>query len=395
MKIKTIIDIGSSKVSCCTVSPGARGTTMFRSFNSCSYSGFRLNSIPNIGSLSQALADVIEACESKIKQKITNVIVAVPASFTITQIASAKLESQFGGSKVCDEDIDKIIQLAEPMNPPSKCTLIHSTPFDYIVNGNQREDNPVGLTVQTLEARVSHIFVDNYFMRLIEECLSQLKISVNLFVATSLADSHYLIIDEMKRNGAILLDCGGRVTDVSFIRNNAVQETISIDIGGKDITDELSDKLGIPQSIAEQIKCNFDFYDYDDNSYYRVFVPNEGYVSIKSSVIATVIDNVLSELALNVKYSIDELTDNRGNIPICITGGAIASFNGGIELFSERLGRTVFSGIPRHAFIDDKAIYSKLSTYALAEFMLFDNISAPQNDDNFINGLKQILIRKP
>lgn len=395
MKIKTIIDIGSSKVSCCVVSPGAHGTTAFKSFNSSSYSGFRLNNIPNIGSLTQALVDVVGACESRIKQKITNVTVGVPASFTVTQIASAKLESQFGGSKVCDEDIDKIIQLAEPMNPPSRCTLIHSTPFDYVINGNQRVDNPVGMTVQTLEARVSHIFVDDYFIRLIEECLSQLKITVNLFVATSLADSHYLIIDEMKRNGAILLDCGGRVTDVSFIRNNAVQEMISIDIGGRDITDELSDRLGIPHSIAEQIKCSFDFYNYDENSYFRVFVPNEGYVSIRSSVIATIIDTVISELALNVGYSVDELTRNHRDIPIFITGGAIASFNGGIELLGERLGRKVFSGIPHQAFVDDESIYGKISAYALAEFMLFDNISAAQTDDNFISGLKQILVRKP
>lgn len=395
MKIKTIIDIGSSKVSCCVVSPGSRGTATFRSFNSSSYSGFRLNSMPNMGGLSQALSDVIGACESVIKQKITNVTVGVPAPFAVTQIASTKLESQFGGSKVCDEDIDKIIRLAQPMNPPSRCTLIHSTPFDYVINGNQRVDNPVGMTVQTLEARVSHIFVEDYFIKLIEDCLSQLKITVNLFVATSLADSHYLITDEVKRNGAILLDCGGRVTDVSFIRNNAVQEIISIDIGGKDITDELSDRLCIPQSIAEKIKCNFDFYDYDENSYFRVFVPNEGYVSIRSSVIATVIDTVISELAHNVRYSIDELIGNHRDIPIFITGGAVASFNGGIELFSSRLGRKVFSGIPRQAFVDDGLVYSKISAYALAEFMLFDNISAAQTDDNFISGLKQILVKKP
>ena len=394
MKCTSVIDIGSSKVSCCTISLGAKGIPTVRGFCSCAYSGYYLGGMPRTSSLFQAISTAVAHCEAESKQRISSVSIGIPASFTKTRISAAKLESRFGGARISEPDIDKLILLSSPMNPPKDYTLIHSTPFDYVVNGSERVVEPVGSFAQSLEASVSHIYADNALLKLLNECFTKLGISIELFAASSLTDAHYIIPEEMRRDGAVLIDCGGNVCDVSLIRNDAVFETISIGMGGSHITNDLAIRLRLSDSAADELKRHYGFYDTDLRQYRRVFVPNEGYVSVKNSVTASIIESRVKELAGHVSESIGELVADAADTPVYITGGGIAPLSGGIEFFSECIGLEINDCVPYSAFEEDDDIYGKISAYALADFILYESRSVARANGRLFTGIKQILTKK-
>lgn len=394
MKYISVFDIGSSKVSCCTISPGARGTPIVRGFCSCPYSGFYLGGMPRTSSLFQAVSTAVSICEAESRQKITSISIGIPASFTRTRISAAKLESQFGGARISESDIDKLILLSSPMNPPRDYTLIHSTLFDYVVNGSERVSDPIGMFAQSLEASASHIYADNALLNILDECFTKLGITIELFAASALTDSHYLIPEDMRCDGAVLIDCGGNVCDVSLIRNDAVFETISIGMGGSHITNDLAIRLRLSDAAAEELKRQYGFYDTDLRLYQRVFVRNEGYVSVKNSVTASIIKPRVEELAGHIAESISDLIPDIKDTPVYIAGGGIAPLSGGIDFLSECIGREIIDCAPYSPLEGNEDFYGRISAYALAEFMMYENRGTTRTNGRLFNGIKQILTKK-
>lgn len=160
MKFSAVLDIGSSKVIAAAVTSAPKGALSVRGMGICPYRGYRLGMLPSKKELASAIASAVELCEEESGLKIRSVCVGVPVPFTKAVVSSAMLRSGFGGAKVVEADIDRIIMLSAPKEPPEGFELMHSTPFDFVVNGNKAVSDPVGIRVSSLEAKVSHIYAD-------------------------------------------------------------------------------------------------------------------------------------------------------------------------------------------------------------------------------------------
>lgn len=389
MKITAILDIGSSKVVCAAVSRNSRGALFLHGVGTCPYSGFYIGALPATASLTQAVAAAITLCESEAKFKISSICVGVPAPFTRTRVTAARLESKFGGARITVKDVDKLIKLSSPMNPPQDCELMHSTPFDFIINGNEMVEDPVGMSAQSLEASVSHIYVDSEFTEILRSCLQAHDIGSSLFVSSAIADSHYIIPQEFRNEGAILIDCGGNHSDVSLIRGDAVFETISIGIGGNHITSDLAMRLRLPTEAAEELKRRYDFFDTDLLAYEKIYAPREGYVSIKRSVISSIIKPRVEELAECISDAITDLLPDAGaDTRIYMTGAGISPLYGGIEYLSDYIGMHISASVPLAALDDDEGLPGRTTALALAQFMLCEY----RGDKRFGKKYKQLMM---
>ncbi len=270
------------------------------------------------------------------------------------------------------------------MNPPPGYELMHSTPFDYIINGSERVYDPIGMIAQSLEASVSHVYADNAFTEMLRCCLKGLGIETKLFISSAFADSHYIIPQNIRQCGSLLLDCGGNHCDISLIRGDAVFETISIGIGGNHITDDLAIRLRLPTEAAEELKRRYDFFDSDMLSYEQVFAPHEGYVSIKRSVIASIVRPRIEELGMYISDSIaDLLTDTSYDLRIFLTGAGIAPLYGGMEYLSECIGMRIDSSLPPSAISEDEELPGRTSALALAHFILYEYCNTNRSDKRF------------
>lgn len=399
MKFSAVLDIGSSKVAAAAVSPGSNYALTVHGMGICPYRGYRLGTLPIRDDILEAISKAVELCEEESELKLKSICVGVPAPFTKIIVTSAKLESHLGKARISEDDIDRLVYLSAPDKVPNGYELLHSTPFAFLINGIETVTNPVGMLATSLEANVSHVYADISFIDLLRSALEELNIIADPFVASAMVNSSYIIPGEFRSSSCIVIDCGGNHCDVIHARDSAIIDSVSIGMGGCYITNDIAIGLRLPVGSAEELKRRFSFQERNLDEYERLFVPYEGFVSIKRSVIDYIISARVDELG---KYLFETIYDllplDSVNTPVFMIGGGISALKGCTEYISDCIGRPITDGAALLDFggseHEKTAVSDRVSALALAHFMLYECGSEAHFDFRAVRSNKKILAAK-
>lgn len=334
----TVLDFGSSRI---TALVGVQEVNKsFRLLASAEgeYSGFANGEFVDSNELKDAIDVVIGDIENQLHSKITSLYVGVPAEFCfaydeiLTKVYPKK-------TKITTKIIDGLFFDDEENNPYSTHTIINKSPLYYIVNDENKTNEPVGMYANKIQARVGYVLVENSFKLLISGILDTLGIKEYDFLSNTLAESIYLI-DEYKRNeGSFLIDCGYITTSVSQILGDGLKELKSFSLGGGYITSDLANALDIDIEEAEELKrqaiitlkpLGVDYYEVSSGRKFGVKAVNE------------IILNRLDKIVFMIKKCIETFSTQLPDyIPICFTGGGINYINGITDYLRKEFDRPI------------------------------------------------------
>ncbi|HAY19332.1 MAG TPA: hypothetical protein DCY17_00580, partial [Clostridiales bacterium] len=259
MKQSVIIDIGSSKVLAMVVCTAADGAIIVQNAEERTYSGYRFGELPNAAALSDALESIASALRSSQGVRLRSACVGVPAPFTNTLLNSCRQPVESRSHRVTEPDIDLLLEQAADFTPPEGFTLMHSSLFNFELDGMAAEHSPVGKAAKEISADAAHTFVDSAFAAVVSDALRSTGIAADPFVSSQLAGALFTIPEPDRENGAILIDCGGQHCDVSLIYDNTLLCSESIGIGGEHFTRDIAYGLRLPFGTAENIKRRYVF----------------------------------------------------------------------------------------------------------------------------------------
>lgn len=391
MRIVNVIDIGSSKIACATVSSDHNGALNVHGAGICPYDGFKPDSLPLYNSLSDAVEQAIEFTQYDSGITVRSVSIGVPAPFVNIRTIPCSLESK-SLVRISQADIDYLLECSV-----SSCTrdknfeLIHSTPFSYQIDDKKLDSpSPCGFSARKISANVSHVFADSELLAMLRRITENLGITINLFVLQTAADAVFTIPVEDRHSGAVLFDCGGNHCDVSLIMDDAVADSFTICMGGNDITNDIAFGLRLPYENAEALKFNFDFADERDGII-RTRTKREGIVSIETALIRKIILSRMDKLGNNFLKAMRIMGLDSVNLPIYMTGCGIARLAGGREYFSEYVGKRFIVNTPCFSG-DDCLDYT--SCFALSQFMLYGSGASLKVPNRFTKTIKNIITTK-
>lgn len=390
MRYDTVIDIGSSKVICMTVSPNPDGAIAVEGMGVCEYRGYRYGNMPSLGALSSAMENAVRKAQAESGVRIRSACIGVPVPFIDTVISSIEISIDPKRGAVMESDINFLMDTALDFVPSEGFSLMHSTPFAYTADGIPLEGSPVGKRAKRLGAKFSHSLVKTEFRTLVIKALKSLGIKADPFISTAMAAALFMIPYRERRSGAILIDCGGSHCDLVNIADDAVISAESIGMGGAHIANDLALGLRIPLSAAERIKRNYKFnYDYG-NSIEHIQIPGEGLVAIEASVIKMITEarmEELGEILSEALYKI-ELNDAK-NRPVYLVGSGIALMDGGAEYLSSLIGRPVRCDVSD----EEHENFLRLTpALGLAQFMLFGGGAGLAARKNVFQNIKEFFI---
>lgn len=369
MKQSVIIDIGSSKVLAMVVSPAADGAIIVHSVKEQPYPGYRLGELPNAAALGEAFQSISDALRGSHGIKLRNACIGVPAPFTKIMLNSCKQPVESKSHRVTEFDIDALLEQSVDFPAPDGFELIHSSLFNFELDGMAAEHSPVGKAAKVLSADAAHTFVDAKFSDIVSDALSIAGITADPFVSSQLADALFTIPADDRENGALLIDCGGEHCDISLVYDNALLCSESIAIGGEHFTRDLAYGLRLPFRTADEVKRRYVFgLDYG-NAVERVTIPGEGLALLSCGAIQSIIEARAVRLAgsmLDVINSIERSA--QAHFPLYLVGGGIALMRGGTERLSKLLGRRVYVSMPNTSRMNT---VNYAPAFALAHFMLY------------------------
>lgn len=346
MKPAAVLDIGSSKVVCLCGSMADGDGIVVHGAGVCTYEGYRDGAFIDKQSLHNAVVEALQKAEQESRIRIRDVALTVPAAFSDLLLTDATLS--FGRPRKTEAaDIDRLIALSlEKCKKKPGYTLMHSTPVFFLVDGVSSTEVPEGITTDEISALISHMFVQEAYIRTVQESLDDMGVEISMCVSAQLGESVMLIPEKERVRPAVLIDVGYYQTEISVVENTALTAISTLPIGGYQFASDLSFGLDVPMDAAEQAKRRYVFsLDLQEKS--EVLRTAAGSKKVSRSAISYIIEARATELAGMLRREMENMGVNLDARPaVYVSGGGLLMMRGGLDFMRKALNLPLKRDMP-------------------------------------------------
>lgn len=346
MKPAAVLDIGSSKVVCLCGSMADGDGIVVHGAGVCAYEGYRDGAFIDKQSLHNAVVEALQKSEQESRIRIRDVALTVPAAFSDLLLTDATL-SLGKPRKTEAADIDRLIALSlEKCKKKPGYTLMHSTPVFFLVDGVSSTEVPEGITTDEISALISHMFVQEAYIRTVQESLDDMGVEISMCVSAQLGESVMLIPEKERVRPAVLIDVGYHQTEISVVENTALTAISTLPIGGYQFASDLSFGLDVPMDAAEQAKRRYVFsLDLQEKS--EVLRTAAGSKKVSRSAISYIIEARATELAGMLRREMENMGVNLDARPaVYVSGGGLLMMRGGLDFMRKALNLPLKRDMP-------------------------------------------------
>ncbi|MFC1895726.1 cell division protein FtsA [Thermodesulfobacteriota bacterium] len=161
------------------------------------------------------------------------------------------------GREITHQDVERVIEAARAVAIPTDREVIHVLPQEFIVDGQDKIQNPVGMAGVRLEARIHIVTGAVTSAHNIVKSTNKAGLDVGDIVLEPLASSEAVLTPEEKDLGTALMDVGGGTTDLAIFTNKNIKHTFVLALGGNNLTNDIAIGLRTPLAEAERIKTRY------------------------------------------------------------------------------------------------------------------------------------------
>jgi cell division protein FtsA len=337
------IDIGSSKV--CTLVGRINSENQLdiigKGIAPCD--GVKKGVIVDIERTSASIAASVEQAQASADAKICSAYVNLSGMHVDIFRNRASLSIAEGGRKITSEDVEKLLRCAEEVELQDGTDIIEVIPIQYILNGYDEIRDPVGLVGTILEVEADIVTAKVAAVKNILKSLNNAGLKADGIVLEAFALAELLPSSEDRKNGVVLVDVGGGITNITAIKGDRLLLFDSIPVGGDHITSDISIGLNTTLDEAEKIKREYELaltslIDNDQNLFVKD-VKDKVKKSVKVSQVVEIIEARVYEIFALCR----ELLDKRGllqDIEACVilTGSGISHLDGNKDIAGEIFG---------------------------------------------------------
>lgn len=332
-----IMDIGSSKITVMVGRRGVNNTICISGVGESEYDGYEDGEWYQPDELPGAVERAISQAQTNAGVKIRHLYIGVPGQFTATQCKEVSMPLN-RKRKITDADVDALYEQGDTFGDDPNYTLINSQPIFYMLAGDRKLIQPVGMSASQLSGFISYILAEKKFVDTFSLIAEELGIESVEFVSSVLAESLFLFDDLVRDRFAVLIDVGYIVTDVAIIRGDGVLRQFSIPIGGGHISKDLRDDLSIRFSLAEKLKrkviLNLEFAESDT---YDINLKDRT-MSFSARQVNDIVTIKLNKLARTINNCLISC-DLPPSATYYLTGGGISYLAGARDYLSKKLDK--------------------------------------------------------
>ncbi len=252
---------------------------------------------------------------------------------------------------ISEEDVDRLFESAKSLKLSKDEKIIDVIPQEFIIDGKDGIfDLPVGMFGLRMEAKVNILTGLVSQIDDLSNCVYSAGVDVDDIVLEPLASSYAVLNESEKKVGVAMIDIGGGTTDIAVFKKGVIKHTAGIGIAGSQVTNDISETLGIEEKEAERVKKEFGYAliseIINDDIITIQAIKGRRPLKIEKSIISRIIQARMEELfvlaAQEIKRSGIESYLPAG---VVITGGG-SLLKGTRELAQQVLGTEVNLGVP-------------------------------------------------
>ncbi len=251
------VDIGTSKVSTVIGKTNNTGEVeiLGKGIESCS--GIKKGIIVDIDATSNSIQSSVRKAEAQAELKVGSAYVNISGLHvdiinhkTYTNIVSDSRE-------ISRHDVEKLLYAAGTISIPDDSEIIDVVPRQFIVDGYDGINDPVGMKGTKLEGDFDVVVGKIISVQNIVRSMEKAGIKVDGLIAEGFASGECILLPDEKDMGVILIDIGGGTTEISVYKDEKLVMNKCLPVGGDHITNDLSIALKMTYAESEKIKRQF------------------------------------------------------------------------------------------------------------------------------------------
>ena len=246
------LDIGTSKVVAMVGSVSADNRIEIIGLGSHPSRGMNKGVVVNIEATINSIRRAVEEAELMAGCRIQSVYAGISGS----HIKSFNSQGIVGVShgEVSPHDVERVIAAARAMPIAADQNVLHVVPQEFIVDGQEGIQEPVGMAGVRLEGRVHMVTGSASAAQNIRRCIEGCGLRVDKLILEQLASSYSVLQQDERELGICLVDIGGGTSDIAVFKNGTIRHTAVIPIAGNQVTNDVAVAVRTPPPNAEEIK---------------------------------------------------------------------------------------------------------------------------------------------
>lgn len=339
------LDFGSSTIRAVVCEIDRQYNVTVRGMGTAVTNGIKKGKIVDTMELARSLSRAIKRAAQSAGVTPTRAIANVPLwNITFTHNEGI-ISSRNDDGLISETDQQAVLRQAMAVPRQADQTLMHAIPLYYRVR-NRMVATPIGEPGDSVRVHAHLVIANKSNIMAVTRILRQLNIQLKGVVYDPIATAQLALTDSERWQGGILFDVGGQFTKVSIFKNNLLQKSVVVPIGGTTLTGDIATCLSVSIPEAERIKVHFaELPEVDEVSPEMIEVTdiNGERQSIKKLIVCQIVEARIAELMRLIKKQLR--FDFGKTYPIVLIGGG-SQIHGFHHYVLKDIGLPVRVGIP-------------------------------------------------
>jgi cell division protein FtsA len=345
------LDVGTTKI--CTIVAQVRedGRLNILGVGKAPSTGLSRGMVVNPGKTIETIRASVKEAELKSGYDIKSVTVGI-AGPHIRCIQSEGIVAISHPDRIISaDDVERLYDSAKSLKLSKDERIIDVIAQEFIIDGKDGIfDLPVGMFGLRMEAKVNILTGLVSQIDDLSNCVTSAGVDIDDLVLEPLASSYAVLNDSEKKVGVAMIDIGGGTTDIAVFKKGVIKHTAGIGIAGSQVTNDISETLGIDEKEAERVKREFGYAliseIINDDLVTIQGIKGRKPLKVNKSIISRIIQARMEELFVLAAQEI-----KRSGIENYLPAGVVITGGGSLlkctrELGEQVLGTEVNLGIP-------------------------------------------------
>jgi len=281
--------------------------------------GLIVNASEVLGSLKGAISEI----EKKIGVTIDKVIASVPSYYSSFEIVNAEIEVSEEDFRISGKEIVNVLKESIKDKIKKDRELVTIIPIYFIVDGKKNIKDPKGLISKKIGVKAMMVTTPSKNVQSIISIFNSIGIEVIDVNLGSIADYTEFKNNATEAGLSLIINIGYDITTVSLFNKGIIINSEVLQIGGKNIDNDISYVFKIEQKESAKLKEHFavahkKFSRVNETK--ECINVNKDLISINQYDISQIVMSRLTEI-LNLSKKQSYLLTNREISYIIITGG--------------------------------------------------------------------------
>jgi cell division protein FtsA len=257
-KIITGLDIGTDKIKILVASKEDKDSDSEVLFSGKRSSvGMRRGVVVKPDELSEEINSLVEEAENSIGCEISSVISNINGSHIDINSSRGMIVVSRADKEISQEDVNRVVQNAQAINPPSNREIIDFFPKEFTVDGEAGIKEVLGMKGIRLEADVLLLSALSPYLQNLNRSIVNADLQIDAIKYSSIAAAESVLTNQQKELGVALVDIGAETTGLVVFEEERLIHVAVFPIGSNNITKDIAIVLKCDIDLAEKIKREF------------------------------------------------------------------------------------------------------------------------------------------